>query len=144
MMTLDKAVELGYEPLARWVASAEWGVDPGIMGVAPAYALPVAMKRAGIEKLANFDVVECNEAFAAQNIAVIRELEKQTGEKVNMDNWNPNGGAIAFGHANGASGARIALSCIKELIRQGGRFGTFGACCGGGQGVVTIIENLKR
>jgi len=143
MMTREKAAELGYEPMAKWVCSAEWGVDPGIMGVAPAYALPVAMKRAGL-KLADFDVVECNEAFAAQNLAVIRELEKQTGEKVNMDNWNPNGGAIAFGHANGASGARIAMLCMKELIRRGGRYGTFGACCGGGQGVVTIIENLKR
>ncbi|PKN20336.1 MAG: acetyl-CoA C-acyltransferase [Deltaproteobacteria bacterium HGW-Deltaproteobacteria-6] len=144
MMTREKALELGYEPQARWVGSAEWGVDPGIMGVAPAYALPIAMKRAGIEKLSDFDVVECNEAFAAQNLAVIRELEKQTGQKVIMDNWNPNGGAIAYGHANGASGARIAMLCMKELIRRGGRFGTFGACCGGGQGVVTIIENLKR
>ena len=144
MMTREKAEELGYEPMARWISSAEWGVNPGIMGVAPAFALPVAMKRAGLTKLADFDVVECNEAFAAQNLAVIRELEKQTGQKVNMDNWNPNGGAIAFGHANGASGARIAMLCMKELIRRGGRFGTFGACCGGGQGVVTIIENLKR
>jgi acetyl-CoA acetyltransferase family protein len=143
MMTREKAKELGCEPLARWICSAEWGVDPGIMGVAPAYAMPIAMKRAGL-KLSDFDVVECNEAFAAQNLAVIRELEKQTGEKVNMANWNPNGGAIAFGHANGASGARIAMLCMKELIRRGGRFGTFGACCGGGQGVVTIIENLKR
>jgi len=144
MMTREKAEELGYEPMARWICSAEWGVDPAIMGVAPAYALPVAMKRAGGLKLADFDVVECNEAFAVQNLVVIRELEKQTGEKVNMDNWNPNGGAIAFGHPNGASGARIAMFCMKELIRRGGRYGTFGACCGGGQGVVTIIENLKR
>ena len=143
MMSREKAEELGYDPMARWISSAEWGVDPAIMGVAPAYALPVAMKRAGL-KLADFDVIECNEAFAAQNLAVIRELEKQTGDKVNMDNWNPNGGAIAFGHANGASGARIAMLCMKELIRRGGRFGTFGACCGGGQGVVTIIENIKR
>ncbi|MDD5169447.1 MAG: thiolase family protein [Syntrophales bacterium] len=143
VMTREKAAELGYEPMARWICSAEWGVDPAIMGVAPAYALPVAMKRAGL-KLADFDVVECNEAFAAQNLAVIRELEKQTGEKVNMDAWNPNGGAIAFGHANGASGARIAMSCMRELIRRSGRYGTFGACCGGGQGVVTIIENLRR
>jgi acetyl-CoA acetyltransferase family protein len=144
MMSREKAKELGYEPMARWISSAEWGVDPGIMGVAPAYALPVAMKRAGLKKLADFDVIECNEAFAAQNLAVIRELEKQTGEKINMDNWNPNGGAIAFGHPNGASGARIAMFCIRELIRRGGRYGTFGSCCGGGQGVVTIIENLKR
>ncbi len=143
MMTREKAVQLGYEPMAKWICSAEWGVDPAIMGVAPAYALPIAMKRAGL-KLSDFAVVECNEAFAVQNLAVIRELENQTGEKANIDNWNPNGGAIAFGHANGASGARIALLCMKELIRRGGRFGTFGACCGGGQGVVTIIENLKR
>ncbi len=143
MMSREKAKELGYEPMAKWVSSAEYGVDPAIMGVAPAYALPVAMKRAGLKRLADFDVVECNEAFAAQNIAVIRELEKQTGEKVNMDNWNPNGGALAFGHPNGASGARIAMFCMRELIRRGGRFGTFGSCCGGGQGVVTIIENLK-
>lgn len=143
MMAKETAVELGYEPMAKWICSAEWGVDPSMMGVAPAYALPVAMKRAKL-KLFDFDVIECNEAFAAQNLAVIRELESQTGEKVNMDNWNPNGGAIAFGHANGASGARIAMLCMKELIRRCGRFGTFGACCGGGQGVVTIIENLKR
>ena len=144
MMSAEKAKELGYEPMAKWISSAEWGVDPGIMGVAPAYALPVAMKRAGLNKLSDFDVIECNEAFAAQNLAVIRELENQTGEKINMDNWNPNGGAIAFGHPNGASGARIAMFCMRELIRRGGRYGTFGSCCGGGQGVVTIIENLKR
>ncbi len=143
MMTREKALQLGYEPMAKWICSAEWGVDPAIMGVAPAYALPIAMKRAGL-KLSDFAVVECNEAFAVQNLAVIRELENQTGEKANMDNWNPNGGAIAFGHANGASGARIAMLCMKELIRRGGRFGTFCACCGGGQGVVTIIENLQR
>ena len=144
MMTAEKAKELGYEPMARWISSAEWGVDPAIMGVAPAYALPVAMKRAGLKKLADFDVIECNEAFAAQNLAVVRELEKQTGEKINMDNWNPNGGALAFGHPNGASGARICMFAMRELIRRGGRYGTFGSCCGGGQGVVTIIENLKR
>ncbi len=142
MMTRDKAKELGYEPLARWVCGADTGVDPAIMGVAPAYALPVALKRAGL-KLADLDVIECNEAFAVQNLAVIRELENQTGEKVNMDVWNPRGGAIAFGHANGASGARICLLAIKELIRRGGRYGTYSACCGGGQGVAAIIENLR-
>lgn len=142
MMTSEKAKELEYEPIARWVCSAEWGVDPGIMGIAPAYASPVALKRAGL-KFSDLKVIECNEAFAAQNLAVIRKLENDMGEKVNMDNWNPNGGAIAYGHANGASGARIAMLCMRELIRRGGRFGTFGACCGGGQGVVTIVENLK-
>jgi acetyl-CoA C-acetyltransferase len=142
MMTREKATELGYKPLARWISSAEWGVDPSIMGVAPAYALPIALKRAGL-KLSDMDVIECNEAFAAQNIAVIRELEQQTGEKVDMNKWNPLGGAIAFGHPNGASGARIAMFCMKELIRRGGRFGTFSSCCGGGQGVVAVIENLN-
>ncbi len=142
MMTREKAMELGYEPIAKWVCSAEWGVDPGIMGIAPAYAIPVALKRAGL-KLFDLRVIECNEAFAAQNLAVIRELEKQTGERVDMDSWNPNGGAIAYGHPNGASGVRIALLCMRELIRRKARFGTFGACCGGGQGVVTIVENIK-
>ncbi|MGA2959561.1 MAG: thiolase family protein [Thermodesulfobacteriota bacterium] len=142
MMTREKAKELGYTPIAKWLCSAEWGVDPGIMGIAPAYAFPLALKRAGLN-LSDLKVIECNEAFAAQNLAVIRELENQTGEKVNMDDWNPNGGAIAYGHANGASGVRIGLLCIQELIRRGGRFGIFGACCGGGQGVVTLVENLQ-
>ena len=143
MMTAEKAKELGYKPMARWVASAEWGVDPGIMGIAPAYAFLVALKRAGL-KLSDLDIIECNEAFAAQNLAVIREMEKQTGHKIDMNSWNPNGGAIAFGHANGASGGRIGMLCMRELIRRGGRYGAFGSCCGGGQGVVSIVENLKR
>lgn len=143
LMTAEKAQELGYKPMARWVASAEFGVDPGIMGIAPAYAFLVALKRAGL-KLSDMDVIECNEAFAAQNLAVIREMEKQTGEKIDMNKWNPNGGAIAFGHANGGSGGRIGMLCMRELIRRGGRFGIFGSCCGGGQGVVTLVENLQR
>jgi len=143
LMTAEKAKELGYKPYARWICGAEAAVDPSIMGIAPAYAIPIALKRAGM-KLNDMDVVECNEAFAAQNLAVIKELEKQTGEKVNMDKWNPLGGAIAFGHANGASGARCAIFAMKQLERTGGRYSLFSACCGGGQGIVTIIENLRR
>jgi len=143
LMTAEKAEELGYQPYARWVCGAEAAVDPSIMGIAPAYAIPIALERASL-KLGDMDVVECNEAFAAQNLAVIKELEKQTGEKVVMDRWNPLGGAIAFGHANGASGARCALFAMKQLERTGGRYGLFSACCGGGQGVVTIIENLRK
>lgn len=143
MMTAEKAKELGYQPYARWICGAEAAVDPSIMGIAPAYAIPIALKRAGM-KLNDMDVVECNEAFAAQNLAVIKELEKQTGEKVGMNKWNPLGGAIAFGHANGASGARCAIFAMKQLERTGGRYGLFSACCGGGQGVVTIIENLRK
>lgn len=143
MMTKEKAREWGYKPIARWVCGAEYGIDPSIMGVAPAYAIPVALKRAGL-KLSDMDVIECNEAFAVQNLAVIRELEKQTGEKVNLDKWNPLGGAIAFGHANGASGARCAMFAMRQLVRTGGKYGLFSACCGGGLGVVTIVENLQR
>ena len=143
LMTAEKAREWGYKPYARWICGAEAAVDPSIMGIAPAYAIPIALARAGL-KLGDMDVVECNEAFAAQNLAVIKELEKQTGEKVVMDRWNPLGGAIAFGHANGASGARCALFAMKQLERTGGRYGLFSACCGGGQGVVSIIENLRR
>lgn len=143
MMSNAKAEELGYKPLARWVCSAEVGVDPKIMGIGPGYAIPKALKLAGLT-LSDMDVMECNEAFAVQNLAVIAELEKQTGETVDRSKWNPMGGAIAFGHANGASGARIALFAIRELIRRGGRYGLFSTCCGGGQGVVTIFENLCR
>jgi acetyl-CoA acetyltransferase family protein len=143
MMTREKAEQLGYKPLSRWVAAGDYGVDPRIMGIGPAYALPLALKRAG-RKLSDMDVIECNEAFAVQNLAVAAELEKQMGEKVNWDNWNPNGGAIAFGHPNGASGARLCLFTMKELIRRGGKYGCFSSCCGGGLGVATIIENLQR
>ena len=143
MMSADKAKALGYTPLARWVCSAEVGVDPKIMGIGPAYAIPKALNIAGL-KLSDMGVMECNEAFAVQNLAVIAELEKQTGETVDRDKWNPMGGAIAFGHANGASGARIALFAMRELARRGGQYGFFSTCCGGGQGVVTIFENLRR
>lgn len=145
MMTSKKAKELGYEPMARWVAGGDCGVDPKIMGIAPAYAVPPALKRAGL-KARDIDIWECNEAFAVQNLSVAEELTKQTGDKVDCfsDKWNPNGGAIAFGHPNGASGARICLFAMKELIRRGGRYGCFSSCCGGGLGAATVIENLQR
>jgi len=143
MMTRERAEQLGYKPLARWVAAGDYGVDPKIMGIGPAYAVPLALKRADL-KLSQMDVLECNEAFAVQNLAVAAELEKQTGEKIDMDKWNPNGGAIAFGHPNGASGARLCLFTMKELIRRGGKYGCFSSCCGGGLGVATVIENLQR
>ncbi len=142
VMALEKAEQLGYKPMAKWISGGDFGVDPKIMGIAPAYAVPQAMKRADL-KLSQIDVLECNEAFAVQNLAVIAELEKQTGEKVDMNKWNPNGGAIAFGHPNGASGARICLFTMKELIRRGGKYGCFSSCCGGGLGVATVIENLQ-
>jgi acetyl-CoA C-acetyltransferase len=145
MMTREKAEQLGYKPMARWIAGGDYGVDPKIMGIGPAYAVPLALKRADL-KASDIGVWECNEAFAVQNLAVAAELEKQTGEKVDCfsDKWNPNGGAIAFGHPNGASGARICIFTMKELIRRGGKYGCFSSCCGGGLGVATVIENLQR
>ena len=143
MMTAEKAAELGYKPYAKWVMGADFGVDPRLMGIGPAYSNLLALKRAGLS-IADMDVMECNEAFAAQNLSVIKEMEAHSGEKIDRAKWNPNGGAIAFGHPNGASGARIAIFCMKELERSGGRYGMFSSCCGGGQGVTTIIENLRR
>ena len=142
MMTKEKAAELGYRPMAQWISGAEYGVDPKIMGIAPAYAIPVALKRAGL-KLSDLDIIECNEAFAVQNLAVIKELENQTSHKIDLEKWNPLGGAIAFGHPNGASGARICMFAMREMIRRGGKYAAFSSCCGGGLGVVTLIKNLR-
>jgi len=143
MMSAAKAEELGYTPMARWVSGADYGVDPKIMGIGPAYAVVKALKQADLN-LSDMDVMECNEAFAVQNLAVIKELEKQTGTTVDMDKWNPLGGAIAYGHPNGASGARVGMFAMRELIRRGGRYGFFSSCCGGGLGVATVVENLQR
>ena len=143
MMSADKARELGYKPMARWITGAEYGCDPKIMGIGPAYSIPIALKRAGL-KIKDLDVMECNEAFAVQNLAVIKELENQTGEKVDRNKWNPLGGAIAYGHPNGASGARLGMFTMRQLIRTGGKYGMFSACVGGGLGICAIIENLQR
>ncbi len=143
MMSAEKAKELGYTPMAKWLAGADYGCDPKIMGIGPGHAIPIALKRAGL-KLSDMDHMECNEAFAVQNLAVIKEIEKQTGEKVDMEKWNPMGGAIAYGHPNGASGARVGMFTMRGLIRNNGRYGFFSSCCGGGLGVATVIENLQR
>jgi len=142
MMSGDKAEQLGLKPIAKWLAGGDYGVNPRIMGIAPAYAVPQALKRAGL-KLSQLDVIECNEAFAVQNLAVAAELEKQTGHKIDFEKWNPNGGAISYGHPNGASGARICIFTMRELVRKGGKYGCFSSCCGGGLGVATVIENLQ-
>lgn len=143
MMTADKAKELGYEPYARWVCGADYGVEPRLMGIGPAYSNLLAVKRAGLS-LRDIGVIECNEAFAAQNLSVIKEMEQLSGLQIDQESWNPNGGAIAFGHPNGASGARICIFAMKELERRGCRYGLVSSCCGGGHGVTTLIENLRR
>lgn len=141
MMSEDMARQLGYTPVARWLGSAEHGVDPRIMGIAPAYSNETLLKRFGLS-LSDIDIFECNEAFAAQNLAVIREMENRMGGTIDMARWNPHGGAIAFGHPNGASGTRIAAFTIKHLQETRGRYGIFSSCCGGGQGVSTLIERI--
>ena len=143
VMTAEKAKEYGYTPIARWVGGAHCGVQEDYMGIGPAFSNLKAMRQAGLA-LSDVDVFECNEAFAAQNLSVIREMEHQTGGTIDQEKWNPNGGAIAIGHPNGASGARIALFAMNELIRTGGRYGIISSCCGGGLGTTAILENLKK
>lgn len=143
MMTAEKAKELGYEPLARWVTGADIGCHPYEMGIGPAYSNLKAMKQAGLS-IEDMDVFECNEAFAAQNLSVIKEMEALTGKKIDRNKWNPNGGAIAIGHPNGASGGRVAMFAMRQLEQTGGRYGLFSSCCGGGHGTTAVIENLRR
>jgi acetyl-CoA acetyltransferase family protein len=140
VMTMEKAKELGYTPLARWVTCGVAGVDPKIMGIGPAFAIPKVLKRAGL-KMADMDVIEINEAFAAQVLACVKELKAQ-GHTIDMEKLNPNGGAIAFGHPNGMSGTRIAMFAMNELKRQGGKYAICSLCIGGGQGLATIFERF--
>lgn len=141
LVTSDKKCkELNLKPLGRFVSCALAGVDPKFMGIGPAYATPLALKRAGL-KLEDMDVVECNEAFASQTLSVMKELANQ-GHKVIPERWNPNGGAIAFGHPNGMSGGRLVLFALKELQRIGGKYALVTICIGGGQGIATIFERV--
>ena len=113
------------------------------MGIAPCYSNLKALKLAGLE-LKDIDVIECNEAFAAQNLGVISQMEKETGKTIDQSKWNPNGGAISIGHPNGASGARISIFAMRQLEKTGGKYGVISACCGGGLGATAIVENLRR
>ena len=133
--TRRKAEELGLTPLARVLSSAVAGVDPRFMGIGPVPAAAKALERAGL-RLEQIDLVELNEAFAAQSLAVLRELPFAP-DKVNV-----NGGAIALGHPLGASGARIAVTLLHELRRRGLRYGLATLCVGVGQGSATLFEAL--
>lgn len=141
MMSEEKAKAMGYTPIARWVAGADVGCDPKLMGIGPAYSNLKLLKKMGM-KLTDIDVFECNEAFAAQNLGVIREMEMQTGLTIDQEKWNPNGGAIAFGHPNGASGGRVAQYALNQLQRTDGQFGLISSCCGGGIGVSALFERV--
>jgi acetyl-CoA acetyltransferase family protein len=135
------AEELGVEPLARVVASATYALDPQIMGIAPAFAIPKALERAGLAP-DDVDVWEVHEAYASVAVAVLRELPRQLdGFEVPDDRLNPNGGAVAIGHPFGASGTRYVLTLATELRLRDARYGVLGVCVGSGQGVALVLEN---
>jgi 3-oxo-5,6-didehydrosuberyl-CoA/3-oxoadipyl-CoA thiolase len=137
----ERAAELGVEPLARVVSSAVYALDPLIMGLAPAWALPQAIKRAALTP-EQIDVWEVHEAFSAQALGVLRELPNQLGGfTVPDEKLNPNGGAVAIGHPFGASGTRYVLTLATELRERNVRYGAAGVCVGSGQGVAIVLEN---
>lgn len=133
VMSKEKADELGLKPLCKIVSHASAGVDPTIMGTGPIPASNKALAKAGI-KIEDIDLVEANEAFAAQAVAVSKELN------LDPEKTNVNGGAIAIGHPVGASGGRILCSLIFEMKKRGSKKGLATLCIGGGQGTALIIE----
>jgi len=136
VMSAARAQALGIQPLARYLAFATAGYKPEEMGLGPVYAIPKVLKIAGL-KLADMDVIELNEAFAAQSLAVIKEAGLDP-EKV-----NPNGGAIALGHPLGCTGAKLTAGILRELKRRKGRYGLVTMCVGGGMGAAGIFEYLN-
>ena len=134
IMSEDKAKELGVKPLATFVAGALAGCRPEVMGIGPVPATQKAMAKAGY-KIEDFDIIEANEAFAAQSIAVGRDLGIDVDKQL-----NPNGGAIALGHPVGASGARILVTLLHEMKKAGAKKGLATLCIGGGMGCATIVE----
>ncbi len=133
VMSKDKAKELGITPLATIKSYAYAGVDPSVMGLGPIYSTRKALDKAGL-KIEDIDLIEANEAFAAQALAVAKEL------KFNMNKVNVNGGAIALGHPIGASGARILVTLLYEMKKRGSHLGLATLCIGGGMGISMIIE----
>lgn len=137
----EAVAELGVEPLARVVSSATYALDPQVMGIAPAWAIPKAIQRAGLRP-EQIDLWEVHEAFAAQALGVLRELPNQLdGFEVPDEKLNPNGGAVAIGHPFGSSGTRYVLTLATELRERGVRYGALGVCVGSGQGVALVLEN---
>jgi 3-oxo-5,6-didehydrosuberyl-CoA/3-oxoadipyl-CoA thiolase len=139
----ERADALGVEPLARVVSSAVYALDPLVMGLAPAWAIPLAIKRAGLDP-EQIDVWEVHEAFSAQALGVLRELPNQLdGFVVPDDKLTPNGGAVAIGHPFGATGGRYVLTLATELRERNARYGVIGVCIGSGQGVAVVLENPR-
>ncbi|ALC85297.1 beta-ketoadipyl CoA thiolase [Bacillus sp. FJAT-22090] len=137
LMSAEKAKELNVKPLAKYVTGATAGLEPAVMGLGPIFASKKALQRAGL-KTTDLGLVELNEAFASQSLECIRQLELES-EKVNV-----NGGAIAFGHPLGASGARIVTTLLYEMKKRNVQFGLATMCIGVGQGIATIFENVSE
>jgi acetyl-CoA acyltransferase len=135
-MSAEKAKQLGLKPLVRFVSFATAGYLPEEMGLGPVFAIPKALKIAGL-KLEDIDVIELNEAFAAQALAVIKEAGLDPAKV------NPNGGAVALGHPLGCTGAKLTATIIRELKRRNGRYGIVTMCIGGGMGAAGIFENVS-
>ncbi len=135
LMSRAKAEALGLEPLARFVSFAVGGVPPELMGIGPVKAIPKALKLAGLT-LDDIDLIELNEAFAAQSVAVVREVG------LDLDKVNVNGGAIALGHPLGCTGSKLTTQIVYEMRRRGARYGMVTMCIGGGMGAAGIFENL--
>ncbi|WP_312281337.1 thiolase family protein [Oscillibacter sp.] len=141
IMTEEKAKELGAEPLVRIVGISSAGVDPRYMGLGPVPAIRKLLKKTGLE-LADIDLFELNEAFAAQSLGCLKELGMDMGTEL-YSRVNVNGGAIAHGHALANSGTRILTTMIYELKRRNGRYGLASLCIGGGQGMAILVENCR-
>lgn len=136
VLSEQKVKELGLEPIARLISSSSVGVNPRYMGIGPVEAIPKALARAGL-KLEDMDLIELNEAFAAQSLAVIREVG------LDEEKTNVNGGAIALGHPLGCTGAKLSVQLFNELRRRSGKYGMVTACIGGGQGIAAVYELLN-
>jgi acetyl-CoA acyltransferase len=134
-MSARRAEELGLKPLARYVSFAVAGVPPEIMGIGPVAAIPKALALAGL-KLEDVDVIELNEAFAVQALAVIQE------SGLDVDKVNVNGGAVALGHPLGCTGAKLTATILREMRRRELRYGMVTMCIGGGQGAAGIFERM--
>jgi acetyl-CoA acyltransferase len=135
VMSGERAQALGIRPLVRYVSFATAGYKPEEMGLGPVYAIPKALKLAGL-KLSEIDVIELNEAFAAQSLAVIKEAG------LDPDRVNPNGGAVALGHPLGCTGAKLTSTIIREMKRRNARYGLVTMCVGGGMGAAGVFENI--
>ncbi len=136
VMSAERARALGIRPLARFVAFATAGYKPEEMGLGPVFAIPKALKLAGL-KLSQIDVIELNEAFAAQSLAVIQEAG------LDPERVNPNGGAVALGHPLGCTGAKLTATIIREMQRRNAKYGLVTMCVGGGMGAAGIFENMS-